>query len=361
MRTLRFALAALAAGAVLAPPSALAGGASHLLGSYKVERQLDLEGEGGTYTLACGAGDIAVDGMWRIDNVDQDNDYVYDSAPSGNAAWDVLNSVEPIAAYPSAIDTYTFRFLPLAGADAQGKLFLTCLPAQVRTAKGHQQSWIAGSVVTTQSSSVALPASPATYGNTGSFTTPPCPNDPSLGKRIAVSPGFNWETDDTWGKPYKRTPTPGSANRSWDWGFFSPTGGTVTVSWRCLNLLTDYYPGPAGHRHKLISSYKPKVSPPAATLGANEVSEVQVACGALYKAMVGAWDFGAGGAGEAAKYDGYAWLAADNAQKLWFLGMDPRPKVRAFKVLNTALTGAPAMPTATTTKFGAICFKDRAS
>src|SRR3954447_8267288 len=65
------ALLALATGA--APASA--GGRSHLLGIYKIDTPIDVQGEDGTYTAACHSGDIALDGMWRIDDIDQDNDY----------------------------------------------------------------------------------------------------------------------------------------------------------------------------------------------------------------------------------------------------------------------------------------------
>src|SRR5947209_20587848 len=49
----------------------------HFLHMYKVEKQVDLEGEfpGNTFHdhLFCDAGDYAVDGMWQVAHVDQAN------------------------------------------------------------------------------------------------------------------------------------------------------------------------------------------------------------------------------------------------------------------------------------------------
>src|SRR5581483_5747390 len=128
MKRITIIAAAALAALAIAPGSALATGA-HFLGMYKVEKHLDIQGEGGSYSISCNdPSDIAVDGMWRIDNVEQDNDYYY--APLHNTPfwYDVNLAVEPVAAYSSAKDTYTFKFLPQSGGDAQGKLFLTCLP-----------------------------------------------------------------------------------------------------------------------------------------------------------------------------------------------------------------------------------------
>jgi hypothetical protein len=53
--------------------------------------------------------------------------------------------------------------------------------------------------------------------------------------------------------------------------------------------------------------------------------------------MIGAWDFGS--------FYGY--------KKLWYLGMDPRPKTRAFKILNADLSND------YNADFGLVCFKDK--
>ncbi|MCW2967240.1 MAG: hypothetical protein JWM71_1012 [Solirubrobacteraceae bacterium] len=347
-RILTIAVAAFAATALVGPTSAFAG-ASHLLGSYKVEKHIDIDGEDGTYTVKCNGNDIAIDGMWRIDNVDQDNDYVYDTAPTGNPAWDVLNSVEPVSAYPTSATTFTFEFLPLSGGDVQGKLFLTCLPKHVVVNNGHTHQWlITGNTINSDDTpSVAAPSSPNTYTNWTHTQDTPCSNG-----EIAIAPGFRW-FGGAYGKPYKRFPTPSTSQRSWDWGFFTATGGHVKTYWECLQLLTDYnQPATPHHRHRLVYTFRNATTPANAPLPGNAVTEVQVICGEHYKAMLGAWDLG---------YSSYVWdngplLGPPNGdyyKKLWYLGMDPRPKTRAFKILNTGPASV-----ASGTKFGSLCFKD---
>ena len=99
------------------------------------------------------------------------------------------------------------------------------------------------------------------------------------------------------------------------------------------------------HRHKLATTNKLTAVSPG-TLFKDQVSEVQVSCGEHYKAMLGAWHFG---------YNGYVWDAADYKKKLWYMGMDPRPKIRAFSVLNTD----PAVDVPAGSKFGSLCFKTK--
>ena len=358
-RSLIIAVAAMAATALGLPAVANAGNGSHLLSSYKAEKHIDLDGEGGVYTIKCNTGDIATDGMWRIDNVDQDNDYVYDTAPTGKPAWDVLNSVEPVAAYPgtvgnpTAIDTWSFKFVPLAGGDVAGKLFLTCLPINVHQNKAHTHAWIPGPLHT-RTIVAPGPVGITTYANTvydqnadGMSCAP---------GETAIQPGFQWDDSlaDAYGKPYMRTPVATSA-RAWKWGFFTPTGGSVTLYWRCLERKTafDQVPTPH-HRHRLVSLYKGVTTDLGGTVfPPDAVTEAQVACGEHYKAMLGSWNLG---------YEGYAWGAGDYTKKLWYLGMDPRPKVRAYKILNTdPLASFTSQPYPATPNFGAVCFKDRTS
>jgi hypothetical protein len=334
--TIKLAVAALAATALTAPSAALAGGKAHLLGSYKVEKHIDLEGEEGFYDISCPGSDIAVDGMWRIDNVDQDNDYVYDPAPTGQARHDVLLSVEPVAAYPTTKSTYRFQFVPLAGANVQGKLFLTCLPDEVTKVSGHTHKWIVDGTGATENPYAGAPALfPAPGGGTTYRNVEVTDTSCSSPDEIAIAPGFKWEPDvgppaipEAWGKPWKRFPTSTHNTQGWaqwNWGFFTSTGGNLTLYHNCLERLTGWKIPGGGHRHKVAAVSK-LTTIAGNNLKKNQVSEAQVECGEHYKAMLGAWDFG---------YFGYVWNGADYWKKLWYLGMDPRPKVRAFKVLNT--------------------------
>ncbi len=247
------AIAALAAGALVAPSSALAG-KSHFLGTYKVEKHLDIEGEDGTYTISCDPGDIALDGMWRIDNVDQDNDYVYTSnltsnplypqpgAPSTwNHAWEVLKSVELKYAYATSIGTYEFKFVPQAGADAQGKLFLVCLPGKVTQTAGHQNQW--------------------DYTFNGTDTPTTC----NSGTEIAIQPGLNFTANS--GHWIARWPSgPTHAPNAWTVATLDGADGVATSAphWSCLKIKSQAAGSPA-HSHRLVAKWMDTndPSPPA--------------------------------------------------------------------------------------------------
>lgn len=348
------AVAASAAMAMLAPGSAFAGGA-HLLGSYKVEKHIDIQGDGGEYTISCPNNDIAIDGMWRVDNADQDNDYSYDTAPSGNAGLDVLNSLEPVAAYADSTDVslFHFEFVSLEGGDVQGKLFLTCLPKTATQNSGHTVAWLPSAWHSDPAVSVPAPVGPATYSIVSPTTTPALPPTTRCGiKEIAIQPGFQWAGGGTaYGKPFMRTPRSGMSStkwRSWQWGFFSPTGGSLTLSWRCLPYLSAYnQPLAPHHRHAIRVAPRTGTTPNPGILKAQRVTEIQVICGEHYKAMLGAWDFG---------YSNYTWSPSDYFKKLWYLGMDPRPKVRAYRVMNTDIVDIDG-----SSMFGALCFHDKTS
>jgi len=361
-RNLTIAVAALAAMAFGAP-AAQAGGA-HLVGYYKVEKHIDIEGELGDYTLSCPNSDIAVDGMWRWDNVDQDDDYIYGTAPSTPhyGKLDVLNSVEPVAAYPDSVSvsTWHFRFVPLSGGDVQGKLFLFCLPHRPNPNQSHSVDWLPDPNTTTVNRSIGAPG-------TGGFAGPPgatysnlfgAPTTACGAGEIAIQPGFEWTTTDSYGKPYARYPTsytmPGGWN-SWQWGFFTPTGGTVRLSWRCMPLLSGYNTALAPHhRHKLVVLTKRGTTPNPDSLNATDDTTVQVICGEHYKLGLASWHFG-----PAANYDTYVWNNADYWKKYWYLGMDPRPKTRAFRILNVDTLAHSAGFGAFDADFSGLCFKDK--
>jgi hypothetical protein len=330
-RTFTIALAVLAAAALAGPSSAFAG-KSHLLGVYKVEKHLDLEGEEGSYTLSCEGTDIAIDGMWRIDNVDQDNGFVYGSPPfsSLDPAWDVLKSVEVVDAYASSDSTYTFKFVPQSGGDVQGKLFLFCLPRQTTQTAGHQHTWYLHSQAVSVPAIFAPGDVPVVNGNS------PC----SAGE-IAIQPGIKGTSGS--GHLYERwsNAAPGSnVDQPLSWSISAIPGidgYTYAVNWSCLRLKSSSYPiATPNHAHRIVPKWRPiNVSPSSVneTLPANAVSNPQVICGEHYKAALGSFRI------TGSPYDH------------WYLGMDPRPKSRVFKMLNdTALAG--------TAQFGAVCFKD---
>ena len=173
---------------------------------------------------------------------------------------------------------------------------------------------------------------------------------------FAIAPGFRWEPDpvgppiiqDAWGKPWKRFPTSTHNTQGWDqweWGFFTSTGGYLTLYHNCLERISSTPSTGGTHRHKIAPVSKLKTIA-GNNLKKDQVSEAQVECGEHYKAMLGAWNFG---------YEGYVWNLADHWKKLWYMGMDPRPKIRAFSVLNTD----PAVDIPAGSKFGSLCFKTK--
>lgn len=314
-------LAAFASLVIAAPAMA---GKSHLTGVYKVEKQVDLNGEGAEYTISCQSGDIALDGMWRIDNVDQDNDYEPSPPPgfgtTGNYLWDNIESVFVDKVENTSPDSYTFAFTPLGGGDVQVKLWLVCLPSPGPLSNGHGHTWNVSSPLSTQTFAIGA------GGNTVTPTTA-CSSSPN---RIMVGMGFEVPGANNRVNQYKRESQAGQ--RNYNFGFYSDTGGTIDVTWRCLEVRSVGAGSPA-HRHRLVSYHKAVTR----TAKANQTQTLSVDCGEHYKAVIGTWDFGAN----------YGF------DKLWFLGMDPRPKTRAFKVLNASGGDFPNVV------FDAVCLKDR--
>lgn len=312
------ALAALVALAL--PASAAAGPKSQVLKLYKVERHVDIEGEDGTYPVTCPNGDLALDGMWRVDDVEQDNDF-------GGSLIDLNHTLRPVQARSTADDTFEFRFTPLSGGNVQIKLFVTCLGKSVG---GH--SWAFSQVAPFTDSSVDTTiATPVTTAQ-ASCSTP---------GQIVAAPGFEVTAgSDTYYDLTRSTP---SANATqWDWEWFNYSTGAdgikVTHSWRCLTLKSSAAGSPP-HAHRIVRNRVSRTG----TIPAGTIREVQASCGEHYKGMIGGWDLRTQtSAGPPPTYAGY----------LWYLGMDPRIKSRAFKLAN---------PTATPRDGTGylVCFKDK--
>ena len=328
-------LAACASLVIAAPAMA---GKSHLTGVYKVEKHLDLNGEGGDYTISCQPGDIALDGMWRIDNVDQDNDYQPTPPPgfgtTGSYLWDNIESVFVDKAEATGPGTYTFSFTPLGGGDVQAKVWLVCLPSPGPLSNGHGHTWTVSGL---QTQDVALAA------GDNNFTTGTCSS--TAPGEIMVANGFDF----TGGDPaigsahvnqYQREVVT-NAGRAYNVGFLSDSTRALSadpvtypqhISWRCLELRSNSAGSPA-HKHRLVYYHKAVTK----SVKKNLAQTLSVDCGDHYKAVIGTWDF----------------LGNHGFKKLWYLGMDPRPKTRAFKVLNADPTND------WNASFDAVCLKDR--
>lgn len=290
------ALLAFFVGALLLPAAAEAA-PNHFLKIYKVEVQVDLDG--GEYAhehTYCNPGDYAVDGMWRVDHVDQANPQI-----------GVFGDLRDVTVSRSYSDLqqggdaakWHFEMTNKADGRAQVKIFATCLGSKtvenshqhnIRIRAKKTTTWFPGS----DFSSAALGCIP--------------------GLEVAVGPGYKRLAG---GDVWLKSSYPGNPlSSSWNWNFTVSAPTSMEVSVLCLRLRTD----PTwGHRHNLQIHLKPGYWPLGArTLTKNAVQEKRVACQDHYKAIVGALG-----------------IAPWNHGWIHFLGMDPRPKSRAFKFWNT--------------------------
>jgi hypothetical protein len=307
-----FAVMALA---LILPASASAGGA-HLLRLYKVEKHVDLEGDA-QYNLKCLNGDYAVDGMWRVDHVDQDNDL------PGN----IKEYVAVYAAYPDSSDKseYHFKIENLAGGDSQIKLFLTCL-GKTTEPDGYVNSFnLSSRKVDSHSGGPGL-----------AFGWMP-PNQECGNGEIAVAPGFEFFNGS--GRLVgSRTSLAGDGppvGRNWSQVFMLDSNSNWKTYMRCLQLKSN--PGPGGKpAHKILVT---RVGGPTSymkMIPAGWEKEIQATCGEHYKGMVHGFD----------TTPGYA-------QFLYFWGMDPRIKARAYLFFNHDYNNPIGVWT------GLTCFKDK--
>lgn len=334
--TIKLATSALALVALLAPSSALAG-RSHHLKLYKVEMHVDLEGQDDTYTVECRNNDLALDGMWRIDDVEQDNDYAW-TPSTGNPQFDVRRAVRPVQVRNNGDSAYDFKFTPESGGDVSMKLFITCLGEKTESVNGHTHKFtITGggsdNVVAGNPIDPLITQLTAQYGDSTSA---------SCGvNQVLVQPGFNvtaGDADLVTSRPLNRNA------RDWEWQWVTATPTfAATHTWRCLNLRSDTeLPVSLNpHRHRIVKQFRTN-DPVAPYNGGstpstppfvkkNAIAEVQLHCGEHYKGMVGGWHVGPG-----TPHDGGGPYTSPNPGYgyLWFLGMDPRIKTRAFRFIN---------------------------
>jgi hypothetical protein len=282
---------------VLALPAIASAGSTHFLKIYKVEKQVDLDG--GEYAhehTYCNAGDYAVDGMWRVDNVDQANPQI--------GIFGDLRDVTVTRSYSDLQQgsngaKWHFELTNNADGRAQVKLFATCLGR--KTAENSHRHKIK-----------IRPLKTTAWFPGSDFSSPALGCIP--GREVAVGPGFKMLSGaDAWLKSsYPGNPL----SSSWNWNFVVSAPSSMEVSVLCLSTKTYKK---SGHAHKLNLNLKPGHWPLGAqTLKKKKVQEKKVACYDQSKAIVGAF-------GIAPWYHG----------KIHFLGMDPRVKARAFKFWNT--------------------------
>lgn len=269
---------------------------THHLKTYKVEKQVDLGGEfpdnSAHLHLYCEPGDYALDGMWRVDHVDQANP---DLGVFGDE-----RDIRVDASYGDDVDVseWHFRFVNNAqGANAQLKIFLTCLDNHTEGQNGHghhiglSNRFDHHTTMNTVAASVTHPSQ--------------CAPD-----ELAVAPGFNFVSNP--GRVFRSWPT---ANfRGWQWAFLNSDTSNVNVYFRCLATKTAAS-GSGPHAHRVRYTWFPDFNGFLEHLPIAHQTNKSLSCGAQEKGMVGAW-----------------WI--DDPLHVWFLGMDPRPKIRNYRYWN---------------------------
>lgn len=288
----RCAIGDLAAGAtktltikVTADPVAAVGpvphpGARHLLPVSKVEQQVDLEaGATKTVALSCPAGGVLTDGAIRTDAVDQ-----------GTGA---LTDVRVLSARTTGVSTWEAVVRNDAGGRAQVKAFAVCLPAQTELADGHRHALVVSDPVT-----VTQTLAPGTHSITVSCPAGSAP----------IVPG--------WAFAGGSAAVTGSEPVSGGWRFDVAVGAATTVAFsvRCLDTAVATADG---HTHDLTLTHVVR----QVTVPAGQVVEGEVVCPDDAKGIVGTWSLPPG---------------------VFSLGNDPRPKTRAFKLVNTGGAAATA-------------------
>lgn len=237
--------------------------------------------------LNCDPGYVAVDGGFRLDNVDQD---------TGTA-----KSVSLLASYADG-DGYTFKLVNYATGQAQGKIFGVCLPKTTQGANAdnsgphHTHNVVIGAPKTVTQTvvggqhhnvKVSCDAGPGDYV-------------------VAVAPGYGVSGAEGY-LTYSMPGYDANGRPAWDFGFTATQSGDVEFSIRCLDrwLSTS-----AGHSHELWFSHVDKwfdVEPN------HPYGTYDLDCSDEAKGIVAGWDL---------------------EDPLYMIGGDPQPKRRSFRILN---------------------------
>lgn len=291
--------------------SAAVGPRPHEVYMYKVEKHVDLSGEyPDNYLhehLYCNPGDIALDGMWRVDHVDFAN-------PQLDMHGDERDVVFH-ASYgdPSDLSQWHYRMENFADGNAQVKLFLTCIRKQTEQTAGHKHNIQVRSLAYWPYANGHMSDN---YWNQNSA----CNSD-----EYAVAPGYQFVDEDRQ-RMIGSYPSPDL--RGWQWAFevddsHHPNAVRVNLYLRCIKGYV-WNGGSPSHSHQLPMKWRTNTGnqyfgyddyTPEDGIQENRLSCDDGHDGAFYqdyKAMVGAF-----------------WLYDWHHQ--WYLGMDPRPKTRAYK------------------------------
>lgn len=256
--------------------------------------------------LECDPGYVMMDASFRVDNVDQG---------TGTA-----KSVSVLGTYAEG-DGYRFKLVNYASGQAQGKLFGTCLSKKTQGANAdnsgphHTHDIQVGAPKTKNQAVVA-----GQHYNV-KVSCDAGPND----FVVAVAPGYGVSGAEGY-LTYSMPGYDGNGKPAWDFGFTATQSGNVEFSIRCMDrwLSTS-----VGHSHEQWFSNVDERFDVDPTDHAGR--EYQVSCSDEAKGIVGGFDL---------------------EDPLYMLGHDPRPKTRAFRVLNESNSKKKA-------HFNLLCVGDR--
>lgn len=297
-------LAPLAVAAGLASPAQAAAPRTHHLTTYKVEAHVDLSGEFPDNTLHthlyCRPGDYALDGMWRVDHVDQAN-------PPDTFGDERDVQVDASYGDDGNPAEWHFRFVNNADGDAQLKIFVTCIDNSTQGQHGHSHPIVLSSRYD-DNTNLALPSGSSSIAHATECTG---------ANEVAVAPGFNFTSGN--GRIFRSWPSMNT--RNWSWAFVVNGPADVSVYHRCLAVKTGAG-GNGPHAHRVFAGWFPGVGGDFGAIPVSTGFERRYSCEskAYDKGMVGAF-----------------WI--DDPTHVWWLGMDPRPKSRAFRFWNDSLSG----------------------
>lgn len=325
----------------------------HEIYMYKAEKNIKLAGVGTdtigdtvTPNVRCQDGDYALDGMWSIKSVDQynppaydpDDDSGYPTTSTSGGLYNDMRDVWVLASYPDTSfgEQWNFRFDNRAYGDAQLKIFVTCIRHSVEASQNHSHNVVVTPAFSAGVPTVNHPWNDRRMWDSSGFWN--CASD-----QYFVAPGFDFGFG--YGAENRMLASyPTNGGLSWAWEFASNWANpnpNVTFYGKCISRKTSVN----GHQHGIAMKHLPGVNFNnwfESYIPQGDPREVQYSCDQDhplyhgYKAMVG-----------------WYWMGS-HWEHNWFLGMEPRPKTRAFSFWNWDASNAQV-------RYGALCINSRTS
>ena len=324
----------------------------HELSIYKAEKYVKLDGTFGadTPSVSCPSGDIALDGMWEFRSVDKapiggdpDDDPDY-SDTYFNDARDLYVK----ASYPDEFNqsTWNFKFENRGYGDIQLSIYVVCISRWTQATNNHNhQIGVRNLFHTTQ------PTVANTHGwaNRTVWDSSSVGGGSCLDGEYFVAPGFDVSNSGSDHRLVASYAT--NAGKSWGWEFGANNFYSVEFYGKCIDrrVLEN-----AGHRHSIAMQQMPRG--PGGVWGHTSQYGHQdwVASGGDWRDFTYTCDQ------DNPSYHGYKaavgmfWMG-HNWEHNWFLGMEPRPKTRAFRFFTVDGWGSSEV------KYGALCINTRTS